>query len=308
MELATKDSKFWFYDGSIVLWVEDTLFRVHQTVLSNSSEVFSTLFSLPQPDDDAQNLMDGCPIVQLHDCAQDFQDLLNALYFPSHFDDFPLDSELDDILNFISGLLRISSKYLVLSLRRKCISLFTRTLPATLEEYDSRGTRGKNTVKRLKSDVVMRAIRLAHETDVRIVLPYAYYCLARLPSRRILEDNPDDISWQQKTVCLVGRERLRYAEMSLSHSFLLGFQPAPGCENVLCSVARSPHTEWHLMETSRHPHPLRPYTRWEKLNVCAVCVSNAKKQHTKGRQEVWNCLPAFFEMKSWEELLSATEC
>ncbi|KAF8825423.1 hypothetical protein HHX47_DHR7000090 [Lentinula edodes] len=220
----------------------------------------------------------------------------------SHFDDFPSDSTLEDILDFISGVLRLSSKYMIHSLRRKCIAVLTRTLPATLEDYDSRTSRGRSTSKHLKSDVVMRAIRLAQETNVTIVLPFAYYCVARLPSRRILEDQPDDMTWQQKTVCLVGRERLRYAEMSLSHSFLLGFQRASTCTNVLCAMARSPHTEWHLMEASRHPHPLRPYNRWNALNVCSECVANAKKQHSKGRQEVWKCLPAFFEMGTWEEL------
>lgn len=175
----------------------------------------------------------------------------------SYFDDFPSDSELDPTLDFISGILRLSSKYMVQSLRRKCITLFTRNLPATLDDYDSRVLRG--TSKHIKSDAIMRAIRLAQETDVPIVLPYAYYCVARLPSRRILEVNSNDISWQQKTICLVGRERLRYGEMSLSHSFLLAFRPASTCPNVLCAVSRSPHTEWHILEASRHPHPLRPY-------------------------------------------------
>lgn len=196
---------------------------------------------------------------------------------------------------------------MVQSLRRKCIYLFTRNLPATLDEYDSRTSRGTATSKRIKGDVLMRAIRLAQETEVPIVLPYAYYCVARLSSRRILEDNSDDITWQQKTVCLVGRERLRYAEMSFSHSFLLGFQPAPTCVNVLCASSRSPHTEWHVLEASRHPHPLRPYTRWHTLNVCSECISNAKKQHSKGREEVWKCLPAFFEMRSWEDLRAICE-
>ncbi|KAJ3838646.1 hypothetical protein EV361DRAFT_880720 [Lentinula raphanica] len=302
-----KDEDFWFYDGSIVVQAQDTLFRVHQTVLANSSDIFSTLFSLPRSDNDTQDYIEGCPTVKVQDNAKEFSDLLRALYNPSHFDDFPSDSVLEDILDFIQGILRLSSKYMIQSLRRKCIALFTRTLPATLEEYDSRSSRGKSTSKRLKSDVVMRAIRLAQETNVTIVLPFAYYCIARLPSRRILEDNPNDIPWQQKTICLVGRERLRYAEMSLSHSFLLGFQPAPTCSSLLCSMSRSPHTEWHLMEASRHPHPLRPYSRWGALNVCTECVANAKKQHITGRQEVWKCLPAFFELGTWEELRTVCE-
>ncbi|KAF5375824.1 hypothetical protein D9757_011187 [Collybiopsis confluens] len=203
LNIAIKDEKYWLYDGSIVLWQENSLFRVHQTVLANSSEIFSTLFTLPQSTNDVQEFIEGCPIVMLHDRAQDFQDLLNALYNPSHFDDFPADAELNTILDFISGILRLATKYMIQSLRRKCISLFTRTLPATLEECDGRASRGPLTSKHLRSDVIMRAIRLAQETDVPTVLPYASYCLARLPSRRILEQRPGDISWQQKTEFLM---------------------------------------------------------------------------------------------------------
>lgn len=83
LKLANKHDKFWLYDGSIVLWIEDTLFRVHQTVLSNNSEIFSTLFSLPQSEDSIPDSIEGCPVVQLHDRAEDFSGFLSALYYPS---------------------------------------------------------------------------------------------------------------------------------------------------------------------------------------------------------------------------------
>lgn len=79
-----RDERFWFYDGSIIVQAENTLFRVHQTVLSNSSEIFSTLFSLPQSDSDTQNCIEGCPVVQLQDLAKDISDLLSSLYHPSY--------------------------------------------------------------------------------------------------------------------------------------------------------------------------------------------------------------------------------
>jgi len=82
----TRHEEFWLYDGSIVLAVENSLFRVHQTILANHSEVFADLFTVPQPD--GEFMIDGCHVVHLYDDERDFVDLLMAVYHPecvSHF-------------------------------------------------------------------------------------------------------------------------------------------------------------------------------------------------------------------------------
>jgi hypothetical protein len=42
-------SDLWFDDGSIILQVETTQFRVHRTVLSTNSGIFRDMLSVPQP-------------------------------------------------------------------------------------------------------------------------------------------------------------------------------------------------------------------------------------------------------------------
>lgn len=89
-----RHTEFWLRDGSIVLSVQDTLFKVHQTILSNHSDVFADLFSLPQPLNEnsggetkpleGKDFMDGCNIVHLYDNSDDFVDLLKAIYYPSY--------------------------------------------------------------------------------------------------------------------------------------------------------------------------------------------------------------------------------
>ncbi len=76
----TRHEEFWLYDGSIVLAVENTLFRVHQTILANHSEVFADLFTVPQPEN--EDTIDGCHVVHLYDDEKDFVDLLKAMYHP----------------------------------------------------------------------------------------------------------------------------------------------------------------------------------------------------------------------------------
>ena len=73
----------WFSDGSVVLRAESTLFRVHISQLVRRSLFFRDLFSLPQPANDAVGLdgtFDGCPLLVLHDSADDLSNLLKALY------------------------------------------------------------------------------------------------------------------------------------------------------------------------------------------------------------------------------------
>lgn len=73
----------WFSDGSVVLRAESTLFRVHISQLARRSLFFRDLFSLPQPAKDTIGLdgtFDDCPLLVLHDSAEDLSNLLKALY------------------------------------------------------------------------------------------------------------------------------------------------------------------------------------------------------------------------------------
>ncbi|KAF9261798.1 hypothetical protein L218DRAFT_961030 [Marasmius fiardii PR-910] len=299
----TKHPKFWFYDGSIVLNVENVLFRVHRTILATHCEVFETLFSIPQEASMKEEKIEECAVVNLAgDKAEDMNDLLHALYFSSHFDRLRVpEAEPDTMLKFISGILRLSTKYLNHSLRKKSISILHSYIPTTFEEYNRLAPRS---LRRFKSDTLMACARLAQETNVPTILPYIFYCIARLSPQRILKDDPADISWRDKTICQIGRERLRQAEMSMSHSFLLGFVPAPNCRTIiLCTVARGPHAAWHNLDGSgKSSNPLKEFGKWKDLNVCEECVEFCKNAHKEGRNAVWECLPALFEMERWETL------
>ncbi|KAJ7665733.1 hypothetical protein B0H17DRAFT_1090399 [Mycena rosella] len=297
---ATRCEEFWFHDGSIVLLVGALMFRVHQTVLATHSEVFADLFIVPQPPvgTKGQETIEGCPVVLLHDNQTDFTDLLRGIYHPAHFETPPED--LGDLLSWISGMLRLSTKYMIAALRQRCISVLKARFPATFADYNAMMAHPQR--KHYKSDDVMRAVRLAQECGLRELLPYAYYCVARMGLTRIATDSAADVSWREKAICLVGRERLRWAEMSLSHSFLFAFQPAPRCATPQCAIARGPQKEWRVLEAARAPNPLKHFTRWAAMNVCGECIAHAQTQHEAGREEVWQHLPVIFELAAWEEL------
>ena len=71
----------WFKDGSIVIRAQETLFKAYQGLLTSHSPVFSSMFSIPQPCD--QEIIEGCPVVDVPDNANDFTRLLRAIYEPT---------------------------------------------------------------------------------------------------------------------------------------------------------------------------------------------------------------------------------
>lgn len=54
-------------------------FKVHRGVVARRSEVFDSLFELPQPMGDAETI-DGCPVVHMGDRPNELGDFLKALY------------------------------------------------------------------------------------------------------------------------------------------------------------------------------------------------------------------------------------
>ena len=70
--------EFYFSDGSVVIIVERTAFRVHQSVLARHSDVFNDMWDVPQPN--RSDTYDGCPMVSLSDSVTDFVDVMRVIY------------------------------------------------------------------------------------------------------------------------------------------------------------------------------------------------------------------------------------
>jgi hypothetical protein len=77
-EAIVKHPDFYFPDGSVVIIVENTAFRIHKYVLSRHSEVFNGMWDVPQPS--MSDMYDGCPTVKLTDSKVDFIDVMRVMY------------------------------------------------------------------------------------------------------------------------------------------------------------------------------------------------------------------------------------
>jgi hypothetical protein len=77
---ARKRSEYWFEDGNIVLQAEDTLFRVHRSILSRHSQIFKDIFAMPQAPSQENESIEGCPVVHLSDTAEDMGNIISLIY------------------------------------------------------------------------------------------------------------------------------------------------------------------------------------------------------------------------------------
>ncbi|GBE86205.1 hypothetical protein BKA93DRAFT_895291 [Sparassis latifolia] len=242
-----RHSDLWFVDGSIVLRAENTLFRVHMSQLSRRSAFFRDLFSLPQPatrllpsvaDSDAldeldvssqSTMLEGCPVLHLQDAAEDLSCTLKALY-----DGPNLGTNDREDFQVVSGILRISTKYIIDSLRAKALEHLSIAWPLTLKGWDAREDlahayeleHASHRGHLYPSPIAV--INLAREIDAPELLPSAFYDLSRYHFTQIFEPGDDEplgpasLSLSDMQKLALGKEASQHAVTGLIQSMASG--------------------------------------------------------------------------------------
>ncbi|CAA7265774.1 unnamed protein product [Cyclocybe aegerita] len=227
---------------------------------------------------------------------------MRVIYDSFHFDKIAPETSLTELVTFISGILRISTKYGMLQIRQKCINIIQDKFPSTLAGCDDVL---KRKILYVPSEIV-RVIPLARETNVPRVLPWAFYLCAQISVEELLENQT--LSWRDKALCLAGKENLWEMQRTVTHTFLLNFQPSPHCSTG-CKM-RMPTTfsleDFEGLRTS--PHLLEEYQDWTGLRLCAKCQAFAQAQHREGREKVWQKLPGLFHLGTWDDIFKDQSC
>ncbi|KAL5488385.1 hypothetical protein ACEPAI_6493 [Sanghuangporus weigelae] len=249
LSAETRQTDFWFEDGSVILLAGTVAFKVHRGQLARHSEVFRDLLSLPQPIDEA--IFEGCPLVELHDSPTDLWYLLRALYDGLYFKQLCATD-----FTPLSSILRLSSKYFMEHLRERCISRLMIDWPTTLACWDSR--EGEATDKhgryspRARFPHPILVINFARQMGITSVLPSAFYDLCRYgPSKIVagvvqhrskgpIKVPPEEASSETPTVRLslddlriafIGRENAQRVVASFIEQELNNREPATDCHN-----------------------------------------------------------------------------
>jgi len=150
---------------------------------------------------------------------------------------------------------------------------------------------------------MIRAIVLAQEMNVADGLPFLYYVVAaNISSKRLLVNGTGDLSWRDKTICMVAREKLRMAWKE-SYAWLHGFTPSRECQRRKeCQAAQGLHSQWLLVKTVVQIDPLLPFDQWKSLGVCQLCREKAMARYTVARKRLWEALPALFNLQTHKRI------
>ncbi|KAK7683331.1 hypothetical protein QCA50_013593 [Cerrena zonata] len=219
------------------------------------------MFSLPQPSsttaassspESDEELIEGCPILCLHDDPNDLANFLTALY------DGPLfgDNGREDF-RVVSGLLRLSTKYIVDSLRQRALTHLSEAWPSSLNDWDLREDyarvyeleTGASRSFRYPSPIAV--INLAREIAAPSLLPAAFYDLSRYSYSQILEAG--DKSPLFHTPVHQPREFISPSDMQ---KLALGKESASQAIPTLIQSITSPG----------HPHPHHPTANTHRRN------------------------------------------
>ncbi|KAJ6477830.1 hypothetical protein C8R47DRAFT_1219735 [Mycena vitilis] len=320
----TRVASLWFEDDNLILRAESSLFRVSKGVLAARSSVFRDMLSFPVPPrpsrrtasggsgmhlgdmegvegvegdagEDEDGLIDGCPVVRLHDTAADVTVFLRAIFDSGFFEPPPNKTDLATII----GILRLSHKYDVQYLRRRALQHLDTGYPTSLAVYE---VSGAETFSSDGLDDSLRTIHCASEVGATWILPTAFYFLCYSDMREILAapsyarlSVPD-----QETVVI------SYTKQRLACPPVLPFLRIPfteGCTALAgCSAYRASYLvdvgSWNISD------PLGSYKDWTPFEgrICAYCLEQSEEYHRTARKKLWEELPAIYGLPPWDIL------
>ncbi|KAJ7188732.1 hypothetical protein C8R46DRAFT_1341417 [Mycena filopes] len=295
----------WYTDGSVVLQAVTTQFRVHWGVLTQHSSFFLDLEKLPQPPD--QPSIDGCPVIELLDPAEDVENLLKALYNPLFNNDTALPFPV------LASVVRLSRKYLFERLLNAAVDRLTFEYPTKFEDYEAQTGEGeKHSFTCILSypGIHYDVITLARENNLLSVLPCAYY---RATPRLAQDDLFDGIPRGDGTTatllpidqrrCVLGRQRLTLAQVEPGNTFgwlQAGRSPENCPDAEKCNAKRKSALCRTLLNGKLVALTRRVKT--EGWNECVPCKQELEASIVPGRRRMWQELPSFYDLPPWAEL------
>ncbi|KAJ3548712.1 hypothetical protein NMY22_g1152 [Coprinellus aureogranulatus] len=298
-------SSIWFDDGSVVLQAESVQFKVHRTLLARHSVIFKDTFGVPHPTD-SEPTVDGCPLLHLMDSAEDIKHMLLALYDKCYNPREAIE------FNVLAAMIRMGRKYEIDYLRDEALVRLTMEFPTTLAEWDKLPHYYTQIVH--QNGILFDIINLAQQSDIKSILPAAYYlCIQELDDLLLGSKREDGsmaiVSDEVRRDCVLGREKLLRAQAEQPFKWVEFMGAIDQCSQpsrCLDAAHKITKALWVPM-----PEPARTLEKWNEFAqivpaevkaLCPQCVAAARLSHEEGRRYLWEHLPAYFGLPGWDEL------
>ncbi|KAJ7167218.1 hypothetical protein C8R43DRAFT_168929 [Mycena crocata] len=300
----------WFEDCGLIIQAENTLFRVSRDMLASYSPVFRDMLSLPPPT--ADDMMEGCPFVRLPDSAADVTVFLKSLFIYDFFAAHPAPATFSTI----AGVLRMSHKYEVDTLRKHALTHVSFFHPTTLGGWEDLTAENDILVDSPFSSELFQGgflspVILARQLGIEWILPVAFYRLTRYSYDHIISGYRGvEVDKEDKISCMRASRQMQAAITSVV-DFLWTPLEIDDCASeqqctrsrVLCRRRVESWRIWPKINLT----PLMPLEIWDeddwtRLEVCDVCLPAMQTAHQAAKQTFWDGLPAMFGLPNWTTL------
>ncbi|KAJ7245874.1 hypothetical protein B0H12DRAFT_1325220 [Mycena haematopus] len=293
----------WFSNDTIVLRAGNSIFRVSKAMLAARSSVFETMFEFPPSTSHGDQMMEGSPVVTLHDSPVEVEAFLRAIFDSNYFMPPPSPVDGDAAL----GILRLSHKYAVDYLYARAISQLETIYNIDPTIYK---TLTYKTQPHQKETLAfhLKALPILIEVDAVWLLPMAFYSIGtyKLSDLRSAGTPWDSLPSAIRETCLpLAGIQLR-ATITISR-FLPDHDPEQ-CDGDECAL-----TKLRLVGTivtrkaNLSQDPLARYSdkSWDLMlrGFCTTCVDHYKEEHATAFAEVWDGLPQNCGLENWDVLL-----
>ncbi|KZP14548.1 hypothetical protein FIBSPDRAFT_796694 [Athelia psychrophila] len=302
-------SDIWYDDGNVVLQADGTQFKVHKSILAQSSSVFNDMFGFPQPPSagtDLDHLVEGCPVVHLSDSAEEVRYMLQAVFQQEHL-------SFGENMSFpvLSALLYLGRKYDIRKLEMEARRRLYFRFPMTLDDRDVQFSDIGFDLP--ETDPWFELCKLARRAGLLSILPHVFYYCCKVHTVGDIKNGWErdgslrTFPIQEKLTFLAGREAIFKAQAETTYECFRDPESLSDCctAHPECNVAR----HFFFIDTFT---PI-PYTAgldyWDEDSLrldgelCDECAEVASARHQAGRKDFWEQLPGMFDLPPWEELL-----
>ncbi|KAJ7350012.1 hypothetical protein DFH08DRAFT_863435 [Mycena albidolilacea] len=293
----------WFSNDTLVLRAENRIFRVSKAMLAARSSVFETMFEFPPPASDGDEIMDGSPVVTLHDFAAEVEVFLRAIFNSSYFMPPPSPTDAEVAL----GILRLSHKYGVDYLHKRAITHLETLYNPDRTIYRTLSSNGQPHHAQTLA-FHLQALPVLIEVGAMWLVPLAYYAVGTYDISQLRSAGPpwDSLPTGIRETCLplAGIQRHAIADIS---RFL----------SDICDAANPAYAlaQLFLVSSVITRRPTLPYGAQDPLaewndgewaaveDLCGDCFSSFKAEQAQAFNEVWDALPLNCGLESWDVLL-----
>ncbi|KAJ7127405.1 hypothetical protein C8R43DRAFT_1240370 [Mycena crocata] len=237
------------------------------------------------------DMIDGIPVVQLHDSPEDVEPFLRAIFYSRYERE-----GRTSLRSLMNGILRLAHKYEVEYLFRRALFHLESLYPIDLIGYNNIG-----------SHHTMLNFRGTAEVEATWLLPYAYYITAGVDLNTLFATGN---AWKalaphiKETCCFTHAHQLQ--GVVNINGFLTEYSTCSHSES--CNTVKFNFLSMLHHRTLDAPDPLADWSedRWRELKkgLCGDCFILSQKMHDTSLADIWNDLPANCRMKEgWDVFL-----